>query len=277
MKPALVYYGGKQNLLKHIIPNIPDHKVYCEPFCGGATVFFAKKSSSVEVINDIHSELVNFYRVLKDPVESQKLYIMCDKTLYSREEHFNSLELYKNGSNVEKAWALWYKVNTGFSGKLNGGFSKTKSPGSSPTQKFNNLKHVLRLCGERLENAQIEHVDAIECIKSYDSEDTFFYIDPPYVGADQGHYSGYTKDDFTALMDSLCDISGKFLLSHYPNEDMNAFVKIQKWHSYSVDQKVRAKNPFSNMDNKQPVKTEVFVSNYPLLAENQMDLFEDQT
>lgn len=42
MKTPISYYGGKQTLLKHILPLIPKHKLYTEAFCGGAAVLFAK-------------------------------------------------------------------------------------------------------------------------------------------------------------------------------------------------------------------------------------------
>lgn len=68
MKTPLSYYGGKQTLAKIILGLIPPHRLYCEPFLGGAAVFFAKEPAKVEVINDTNGELVNFYRVVKTSV-----------------------------------------------------------------------------------------------------------------------------------------------------------------------------------------------------------------
>mgnify|MGYP001558098777 CR=1 FL=1 len=65
MKTPITYYGGKQTLLKYLLPLIPQHKMYCEPFFGGGAVFFAKPKSEVEVINDINGEIVNFFKVIK--------------------------------------------------------------------------------------------------------------------------------------------------------------------------------------------------------------------
>ena len=64
IKTPISYYGGKQNLIKHILPLIPNHVQYCEPFVGGAAVFFAKKPSQIEVINDYDNRVVNFWFVL---------------------------------------------------------------------------------------------------------------------------------------------------------------------------------------------------------------------
>ncbi|QSH99083.1 DNA adenine methylase [Treponema phagedenis] len=45
MKTPISYYGGKQQLAKKIVSLIPEHKIYCEPFCGGAAILFAKEPS----------------------------------------------------------------------------------------------------------------------------------------------------------------------------------------------------------------------------------------
>ena len=61
MRTPISYYGGKQTMLKHIIPLIPSHRLYTEAFCGGAAVLFAKSPVEAEIINDINMELTNFY------------------------------------------------------------------------------------------------------------------------------------------------------------------------------------------------------------------------
>ena len=85
MKPPISYYGGKQNLADKIISIIPPHNLYCEPFVGGAAVFFNKPQSNVEVINDTNKELVNFYRVIQNDFVSLEKEIRI--TLHSRDLH----------------------------------------------------------------------------------------------------------------------------------------------------------------------------------------------
>ena len=65
MKTPITYYGGKQQMLNVILPKIPQHKLYVEPFFGGGAVFFAKAPSEAEIVNDINHRLVTFYRALK--------------------------------------------------------------------------------------------------------------------------------------------------------------------------------------------------------------------
>jgi DNA adenine methylase len=46
MKKAIFgYLGGKSQLAKHIIPLIPEHTCYVEPFCEATWVFFKKNPS----------------------------------------------------------------------------------------------------------------------------------------------------------------------------------------------------------------------------------------
>ena len=64
-KPIIAWMGGKRRLAKHILPLFPKHSCYIEPFAGGAALFFMKKPSEVEVLNDVNGELINMYRVVK--------------------------------------------------------------------------------------------------------------------------------------------------------------------------------------------------------------------
>lgn len=271
MKPALVYYGGKQNMLPYIIPLVPEHGCYVEPFCGGATVFFAKKKSSVEVLNDNSDILINFYRILQDEEKGKKLLNMCKGTLYSRTEHTKAIELFKTGSETEKAWALWFKINTGFFGKLDGGFSITKVSGSSPCMKFNNYKKNLFQIANRLQNVEIENIDALDCIDLYDRETSFFYLDPPYLDADQGHYKGYTGEKYYSLLNSLSKIKGNFLLSCYPGNIIKMFIEKEDWSYFSIKQQVSTANRNHNKCRKK--KTEMLVWNYDKALIQQKDLF----
>jgi len=72
MKTPVTYYGGKQKLASTILKLIPEHNLYCEPFVGGAAIYFAKEPSNVEVINDTNKELMNFYRVVQQAVDAQR-------------------------------------------------------------------------------------------------------------------------------------------------------------------------------------------------------------
>jgi DNA adenine methylase len=94
MKTPITYYGGKQLMAKYILPMIPEHILYCEPFAGGAAIFFAKLPSEVEVLNDTNRELINFYRVVQNDFTSLEKEIQI--TLHSRDLHRKASVIYNN-------------------------------------------------------------------------------------------------------------------------------------------------------------------------------------
>lgn len=229
MRTPISYYGGKQSMLGKILPLIPDHKVYCEPFFGGGAVFFSKPKAPVNVINDRNDDLMNFYRQMRDNPEAVAKAIQ--QTPHSRQAHRRSYLMLKYPqlfTETERAWAVWVQTNMGFSTKIFGGFAYDRS--GSTTRKLASKKLLLGPeLTDMLQGICIECTDALKVIDSHDTPDTFFYCDPPYVGTDQGHYGGYVQRDFDALIDKLSGIEGKFMLSHYPNRLMEQAADRNGW------------------------------------------------
>lgn len=112
----------------------------------------------------------------------------------------------------------------------------------------------------RLQNTQIECCDALRIIRSRDTEEAFFYVDPPYVGADQGHYDGYTQEDFDNLLALLESIKGKFLLSSYRNPALKEYIKRNKWYSVEIEMSCSMTNRAQSPRHK----VEVLTANYPI-------------
>jgi DNA adenine methylase len=90
--------------------------------------------------------------------------------------------------------------------------------------------------------------------------DAFFYIDPPYVGADQGHYDGYSQEDFDNLLKALETIKGKFLLSSFKNSSLNEFTKRNEWCSAAL----KMPGSMTNRLVQPKSKVEVLTANYPI-------------
>jgi DNA adenine methylase len=188
MKTPVTYYGGKQSMLKHIKPLVPEHKVYTESFAGGAALYWAKKPAEIEVINDINRNVITFYRVVKTKFEALKLRI--DGTLHSREEHEFAGIIYQYPQffeDVDIAWSVWCRSKMGFASKLDGSFGYDKTRNSMPKKITNAKESFTELLAKRLENTQIECTSALRIIKSRDTEETFHFVDPPYVNSDCGH------------------------------------------------------------------------------------------
>ncbi|MBL7902960.1 MAG: DNA adenine methylase [Bacteroidia bacterium] len=263
MKTPITYYGGKQKLATTILKLIPSHKLYCEPFIGGAAVFFAKDPSSVEVINDVNSELINFYKVVQNDFVSLEKHIRI--TLHSRDLFRKASVIYNNPdlfSEIERAWAVWCLAAQGFSGILDGSWGYDIAKNTTSLKITNKRSSFTEDYAIRLQNVQIECTDALRIIKSRDNKGAFFYCDPPYYNSDCAHYDGYTIDDFEALLKTLAKIQGKFLLSSYPSPLLKQYTKAKGWHTLEMKFGVSVAN--TNSTKGQKVKTEVLTANYPL-------------
>ena len=81
---AFGWYGGKYSHLNWLLPLLPQTTHFCEPFGGSAAVLLNRKPAPVETYNDIDSEVVNFFRVLRDQKEA--LIEAIGLTPFSREE-----------------------------------------------------------------------------------------------------------------------------------------------------------------------------------------------
>ncbi|HYH15827.1 MAG TPA: DNA adenine methylase [Flavisolibacter sp.] len=260
-RTPISYYGGKQNLIPHILPRIPKHTLYAEPFCGGAAIFFAKEQSEIEVINDTNRELINFYRVLQNDFVSLEKEIRI--TLHSRDLHRKAWVIYTNPdmfSEVKRAWAVWVLSSQSFSSKIDGSWGYDKTEGRTPKTVHSKKDRFTEELAIRMQNVQMECTDALYVIRSRDTENSFFYCDPPYYNSDCGHYDGYSLEDFERLLETLASIKGKFLLSSYPSEVLLKAAKKYGWHMWSMEQKVsvNAKSGYLKR------KVEVLTANYPI-------------
>lgn len=261
MKPPISYYGGKQNLASKIVKLIPSHNLYCEPFCGGAAIFFNKPKSEVEVLNDTNKELINFYEVVQRDYVSLAAKIRI--TLHSRTQHKDAQVTFDNPhlfDKIERAWAVWVLATQSFSSKLDGSWGYDKKRNTTPKKVSNKREMFTEEYAIRLQDVQIECTDALRIITSRDNPDAFFYVDPPYYNSDCGHYDGYSLEDYTALLDRLSKIEGKFLLSSYPSEVLNRFKHDFGWFQETKEMRVSVNKGSGKK------KIEVFTANYDFNA-----------
>lgn len=226
LQSPIKWFGGKERLVKKILPFIPEHKTYVEVFGGGASLLFAKKPSPVEVYNDIDSELVNFFRVLRDPFKFRRFYKLVCLTSFSREEFYNSFDMWKNHSDdVIRAYCWYVVARMCFSGefKKSWGFSVNESRRnmSSAVARWLSIIDLLPEIHARLMKIQIEHDNFRKIFKRYDTFETFFYLDPPYIPATRksGKYRyEMSEQDYKELVNILLNTKSKVMLSGYKHE-----------------------------------------------------------
>ncbi len=260
-KTPISYYGGKQNMIRHILPLIPEHTIYTEAFFGGGAVFFAKAPAPSEIINDTNDMVVNFYGVAKNDFDALKSKI--EATPFSRASYTVALSIYRMPhlfDKVQQAWAFYIGTNMGFSCQIGSwGYDRY---GKQVKKLLNKKMAFDREIFERLENVQIEHNDACKVIASRDATDAFHYVDPPYFNSCQSFYSGYTETDFENLLKTLSRVKGKFLLSSYPSEILEDHTKKNGWHSREFNKPLFAKKGVAGKSRGR--KIEVLTANYPI-------------
>lgn len=262
-------------MLKYILPLIDDcrHRVYVEPFCGGAAVFFAKPRSEIEIINDTNKELINFYRILKNNFEELKKEI--ELTLYSRAQYNESHAIHKNSvgiSDVHRAWAMWAVIRLSF-GKAIRGWSNPCLVNNNNIIALNSHKKAFnKKFLHRIESTNIECIDAFKCIKKYDSPETLFYIDPPYIDSDQAYYDGWREENEIELLNLLENLKGKFIHSNYPNAILSKFVEKNKWSYREINCKPTTINNAPGHQTSKP-KIETLTWNF---KESQLTLFQHE-
>ncbi len=211
-------------MVAKLLPLLPPHHTYVEVFGGGASLLFAKEPSPVEVYNDLDSGLVNFFRVLRDPEKFARFYHLAAFTPYSREEYYDARETWdKCNDEVERAYRWFVVARMNFSGHHAWAYARTASCRhmAGTTSKWLSCLAVLPLLHERMMRVQIEHDDFAQVIPRYDSPDTVFYLDPPYVPETRrsgGYRHEMTLEQHEQLVNILLNIRGKALLSGYRHE-----------------------------------------------------------
>jgi len=220
---TLGFYGGKRYIVPHLLKLMPPHKLYVELFGGGAALLFSKPPSPIEVYNDIDSNLVNLFRVLRDdklfPIFLHKL----KWTLYSREEWRRARKSYRFPNNpVERAVRFFITVRQSFS-KQGTSWAYGIEAKNMARAYFKFIKE-LDYFHQRLENVQIENLDWYDCLKKYNIQNLFMYMDPPYIITERrsrrkAYSYDFSIEDHEKLVEVLInEFKGKGALSGYKNE-----------------------------------------------------------
>jgi DNA adenine methylase len=216
MNSFISWIGGKHILAKKIISIIPEHHCYVEVFGGAGWVLFKKPHSKVEAWNDLNSDLVNLFRVVRNyPIRFKR---RQQYLLASREEYSAFQKAIKTGKfkdDIDRAIAFYYCIKNSFGSSV---YNRWAYSPSRPPKYQSGMDHLVK-ASERLKNVYIENLSYEKLIPKWDRKDTIFYCDPPYYmligkkGKDYYQYS-FNEDDHIRLRNTLKGIMGKFVLSY---------------------------------------------------------------
>lgn len=209
IKPILRWPGGKSRLLKKILPMIPPHVCYCEPFAGGMAVLLAKERSKVEVVNDLNGNLVALYRNLQFHLPAL---ISEIEWLFASRQNMKDFSEQPGLTELQRASRFLLRNRTSFAGDTQT-FGVVKTKGGGVGFNRNKVGVLLGRAHERLNGVVVEHLPYERCIENYDSKDSFFFIDPPYVGAPTKVYDGWTDADARLLKKRVSKAKGNWLIT----------------------------------------------------------------
>ncbi len=243
-RPALRYFGGKFRLAPWVIAQFPEHVCYVEPFGGAMGVLLRKRASAFEVYNDLDGEVVNFFRVLRD--QAEELVNAIRLTPYARAEQRLAFEPTDGLSDLERARRLYVRCWQSHGGgrtqwRTGWRYQVTNTRGKATIDDWNETGHLAAIVA-RLKGVQIEAGDAFEVIRRYDSAETLFYVDPPYLEGTRSMRWGkaaYTcemgsEDDHRRLGELLNGVRGMVVVSGKPSAlydelyDGNGWRRVQR-------------------------------------------------
>lgn len=229
---AFPYPGGKTYHAKHIVPLLPKHRRYVEPFAGSASVLLNKPESYIEVINDVDRDVVQFFRTARD--HHDELVEWLRYVPFSRDVHLRWTREFFDGHRpddaIERA-GRWFSLRyTSYGAKL-GGSSGFKTSGlRSEPRSFRGAIDSLENVVDRLAEVTIECQDYQQVIERYDDAETIFYCDPPYLGTE--HYYNDDGFDHDTLAGVLADVDGRWICSH---GELPAAFDREEWPVRSFD------------------------------------------
>ena len=218
------------------------YDTYLEPFVGGGSLYFYLNPNKA-VINDIHTELIEFYRCIANG-KANEIYKFMNKNLNNSKTYYYIRDEMKINDSLDIAKRFYYQRKTCFRGmlrynkevKFNIPFGKYKNIN------FDDLKNVnyeQLLKRTKINNSNYEYI-----FNNYNNENNFMFLDPLYDSefTDYG-YCKFDKEEQKKLADLFKNtkikclmIIGKteFIQNLYKDYIINEYDKKYKLKLYKV-------------------------------------------
>lgn len=221
-RPIIPWIGGKRRLAAKILSQFPEHSCYVEPFAGGAAIYFMRDTpAKVEVLNDVNSDLVNLYRVVKHHLEE---FIRQFKWALSSREVFKWTKETRPETltDIQRAARFYYLQHHAFGGKVTGQTWGTAT--TSPPINLLRIEESLSAAHLRMAQTFIEHLDWDECMRRYDRAHTLFFCDPPYWET-AGYGVPFEWEQYELLAEMMRKLKGKAIVTLNDHPDVRRCFK----------------------------------------------------
>ena len=244
---AFGWYGGKFSHLDFLLPNLPnDARHFCDVFGGSAAVLINREPAPVETYNDLDSELVNFFATLRHPDMGEQLLKEIELTPFSREELALACMRETDLSPIERARRFmsgrgrhapaWLRHRQRVDGPIAYQHPFGHGRGSVPVAGFHrgSVSHHKQAAPSQIDNAP-----AVEIVQRYDTPDTLFYLDPPYLHDSRGdkyaYYGEMSDAEHIELAGLLHGITGRAAISGYRSDLYDSIYS--DWHRVDAPEK----------------------------------------
>lgn len=227
------------------------------------------------VVNDINSNIINFYKLLKDDYKYLKKQIFIIEEEYNSLKDIDSKEKYyyevrnkfNNNDKKIKTVYFFFLMKTGFNGvyreNRKGEFNVPFGKKEYITVDYDNLKSISNLI-QNVEFYNLDYQVFFNLLKENgEINNSFIYCDPPYLPEDDivnQKQELYTKDSFNheqfvELMSKLKN--SKYIISMTDSKTANIiYGKLKK---YTARELIRTINPKKSFKS-----TELIFSNYEI-------------
>lgn len=223
IRPPVKWHGGKHYLAARIAAMMPPHETYGEPFGGAASVLLNKEPSPVEVYNDLHPGLTNLFWVIRNHPDELRTALAL--TPYSEVEFNNCRTVARDASPIEKARRFYVLCRQSIGGRATA-FSKTihrvrGDMADVVSAWLSSIDENLPAVINRFRSVQVTGADALLFMTAFDSFQTLYYLDPPYlpetVVTPDAYEYGMTREQHIAMLNHVIALRAKVMLSGYPS------------------------------------------------------------
>ena len=245
LSTPLVWYGGKSTLVPHILPLLPPHTRYVEVFGGGLAVLIAKSPAKIEVANDKNMMLVTFWRVLRDPETGARLRHVLENTPYASKEYEESKATWRDESldPVERVRRWYVAIMQSYTREetRNSGWRRPYQGTVHRVEQHIWVNRIDRLetIAHRLRRVALECMDFAELMPYYNTPDTLFFLDPPYMEetrSEQGNYEyEMTPEQHQHLLDLANETSAQVILTGYSSPMYEQALRSPTWTRFQVE------------------------------------------
>lgn len=246
-RPALRYHGAKFRLAPWCMQFFPPHRIYTEAFGGAAGVLLRKPRAYAEVYNDLDGDVVNFFRVLRDPAMREKLELALSLTPYARDEFDLAWEHTDEAIERARRTAIRAQMGFGSAGATKGSTglrTDTKRKHTTAQMDWLSYPAAIAAAGQRFAGVLIENRPAIDVLQQHDTPETLHFIDPPYVHdtrvlrSQGGYRHELSDDDHDDLLAAILDLEGFVVLCGYESDLYND--ALTGWEKHSTDARISA-------------------------------------